>query len=148
MYKKRKQKQILFKKSRKTAFPDDAKAREKLEKLPKIWYVGFWAHYGVRSEILGGFDRDGHPLVWYFDDHNGTYSEWVLTRLEYTTTGAVITWGDARRREKLEKIADLLEADLIKRQQEMREKLQEEMRKKLSENRENRENREKVQPET
>ena len=134
MYKQESGKRVLYLKTRKTAFPDSPKTRQKLEKLPKIWYVGCWAHYGVRWEILGGFDSDGHPLTWYFDDHNGEYSEWSLTRLEYTTTGAIITWGDARRKEKLEKIANLLEADLTKRQQEMRKKLSE--------------NREKAQPET
>lgn len=89
--------------------PDNAKARKKLEKLPKIYYVGFWAHWGTRNEALQGFDKDGHPLVWYFNDHNGTYAEWVLTRLEYTTTGVVACWGDEKRREKLTKIADALE---------------------------------------
>lgn len=117
MYKQESGKRVLYLKTRKTAFPDDPKTRQKLEKLPRIWYVGYWAHYGARSEILGGFDHDGHPLVWYFDDHNGEYSEWVLMRLEYTTTGAIITWGDARRKGKLEKIANLLEADYVLRRE-------------------------------
>lgn len=89
--------------------PDNAKARQKLEKLPKIYYVGFWAHWGTRNEFLQGFDKDGHPLVWYFNDHNGTYAEWILTRLENTTTGAIACWGDEARRGKLEKIAEALE---------------------------------------
>ena len=89
--------------------PDNAKTQLKLEKLPRIWYVGFWAHWGVRSEYLQGFDKDGHPLVWYFNDHNGTYAEWILTRLENTTTGAIVCWGDEARRSKLAKIARALE---------------------------------------
>ena len=89
--------------------PDNTKARQKLEKLPKIYYVGFWAHWGTRNEALQGFDKDGHPLVWYFNDHNGTYAEWILTRLENTTTGVIACWGDEARRGKLEKIAEALE---------------------------------------
>lgn len=89
--------------------PDNAKTRKKLEKLPKIYYVGFWAHWGVRNEFLQGFDKDEHPLVWYFNDHNGTYAEWVLTRLENTTTGTVACWADEGRWEKLVKIAIALE---------------------------------------
>ena len=93
----------------KTRMPDNAKARKKLKKLPKIYYVGFWAHWGTRNEFLQGFDKDGHPLVWYFNDHNGTYAEWILTRLENTTTGAIACWGDEARKEKLAKIAEALE---------------------------------------
>lgn len=109
MYKQESGKRVLYLKTRKTAFPDDSKTREKLEKLPRIWYVGFWAHWGVRSETLQGFDSDGHPLVWYFNDHNGTYAEWVLMRLENTTTGTIACWGDEARRGKLAKIAIALE---------------------------------------
>lgn len=132
MCKKRSGRRVLYLKTRKTALPDSPKTRQKLEKLPRIWYVGYWAHYGTRHEVLGGFDRDGHPLVWYFDDHNGEYSEWQLTRLEYTTTGVIITWTDEDRYEKMKKIADLLEADLIKRQQEMRKRQQEKLAERIS----------------
>ena len=86
------------------------KTKDYLNSLPKIHMVGFWARYGVRTFPFTGkyiTNKDGIsiPLVYDYDDHNGTCDNYYLRRLDRTTTGAVITW---TQNEKLaSKIAEL-----------------------------------------
>ena len=65
----------------------------KVEALPKVYIVAVWAHYGVREyAFTGKFDKNGEPLVYNYDDHNGTHAEWVLTPISYVTTGWIQFW--------------------------------------------------------
>ena len=79
--------------------PDNQKTRDKLAKLPKIYLIACWAHYGVLEFPFSGKykkvkDTDSPliryiPLVWDFDDHNGVYPEYVLRPITWTTTAAI-----------------------------------------------------------
>ena len=73
-----------------------AKTMAYLEGLPKIYMVGYWAKYGVREYPFTEkyFSENGFsvPLVYDYDDHNGTCDNWYLRRLDLVTSGAVIMW--------------------------------------------------------
>lgn len=77
-------------------------AQEELNKLPKMYLVAFWAHYGVTDFPFSGkyekrFDEKlGYtidvPLVYQYDDHNGTCDDFFLRPIDYTTTGQIVVW--------------------------------------------------------
>lgn len=93
-------------KERTIAFPMEGEilSREKFNSLeyyknsPKVYLVGFWAHYGVRDYPYAGkyvwdeYAQDYVPLVWDYDDHNGTADEYEVRKITHTTTGSVIMW--------------------------------------------------------
>lgn len=73
---------------------DNNKTKEYLQTLKKVYLIGCWARFGVREHYFAGqFVEDDYlgyvPLVYDFDDHNGTYSEWILRKINETTTGSV-----------------------------------------------------------
>ena len=79
-----------------------------IEKLPKIYLVGFWAHYGVQEYYFSGkCAKDGEPLVWQYDDFNGTADYYVLRKITSTTSGAVFAW--TINKKKAEYIATKME---------------------------------------
>lgn len=66
---------------------------DKLEKLNTIYMVGIWARAGVREFWDSGkVNKDGIPLVYNYDDHNGTTDQYELVPITYTTTGTVLCW--------------------------------------------------------
>lgn len=93
-----------------TAIPDSPDTQRLLSPLPRIYVVGCWARYGVREYYYSGRNtRDGIPLVWDYNDHNGIYPEWLLTPLQYTTTGLILAWTTSKTSAK--KIAEALNAE-------------------------------------
>ena len=110
--------------------PDNQKTRDKLAKLPKIYLIACWAHYGVLDFPFSGKykkvkDADGPliryiPLVWDFDDHNGVYPEYVLRPITWTTTAAIRGW--VRNEQQAKDTAEFCEK---RRVQAAEEKLQE-----------------------
>ena len=110
--------------------PDNQKTRDKLAKLPKIYLIACWAHYGVLEFPFSGKykkvkDADGPliryiPLVWDFDDHNGVYPEYVLRPITWTTTAAIRGW--VRNEQQAKDTAEFCEK---RRVQAAEEKLQE-----------------------
>ena len=110
--------------------PDNQKTRDKLAKLPKIYLIACWAHYGVLEFPFSGKykkvkDADGPliryiPLVWDFDDHNGVYPEYVLRPITWTTTAAIRGWVSNEQQAK-----DTAEFCEKRRVQAAEEKLQE-----------------------
>ena len=110
--------------------PDNQKTRDKLAKLPKIYLVACWAHYGVLEFPFSGKykkvkDTDSPliryiPLVWDFDDHNGVYPEYVLRPITWTTTAAIRGW--VRNEQQARDTAEFCEK---RRVQAAEEKLQE-----------------------
>lgn len=90
-----------------TSIPDSPDAMAFLQHLPKLYVVGCWARYGVREYYYSRRNaKNGLPLVWQYDDHNGSYAEWLLLPLEYTTTGWIFAWTTSKA--AAEKIADAL----------------------------------------
>ena len=110
--------------------PYNQKTRDKLAKLPKIYLIACWAHYGVVDFPFSGKykkvkDADGPlvkyiPLVWDFDDHNGVYPEYVLRPITWTTTAAIRGW--VRNEQQAKDTAEFCEK---RRVQAAEEKLQE-----------------------
>lgn len=64
-----------------------------LNKLPKIYLVVTWAHAGYREyPFAGKCDKEGTPLVYFYDDHNGTSDNYYLIPITDTTTGFIDGW--------------------------------------------------------
>ena len=70
-----------------------------LNSLPKIHLIGCWARYGYFSYPFTGryIKKCGItiPLVYKYDDHNGTTDAWYLIPITYTTTGRIIEWTES-----------------------------------------------------
>lgn len=75
--------------------------REYLESLPKIYMIARWVGYGVREfPFAGKYTTDGIPLVWDYDDQNGTCDRYFLRKLTDTTTGWIYAWTTSESRAK------------------------------------------------
>ena len=87
-----------------------------LSSLPKIYLVGCWATYGVREYPFTEkyFSENGFsvPLVYDYDDHNGTCDNWYLRRLNYVTSGQIIMW--TQNKAVADKIAELFNKEIEK----------------------------------
>ena len=53
--------------------------KKKMEKCKSIYIVGYWARFGVQEYKRTGkwkiVDGQPIPVVWYYNDHNGSYEE-------------------------------------------------------------------------
>ena len=70
---------------------------KKINNMPKVYLVGCWARYGVREYPFAGKFIDNEvwykePLVWYEEDRNGTYEEYLLKPISMTTTGESVIY--------------------------------------------------------
>lgn len=79
--------------------PNTQETKEYLDSLPKIYLVVCWAKYGVDEFPFTGEYKDDKfrgikkvPLVYQYDDHNGTDDSYYLRPITYTTTGAINSW--------------------------------------------------------
>ena len=116
--------------------PDNQKTRDKLAKLPKIYLIACWAHYGVVDFPFSGKykkvkDAEGPliryiPLVWDFDDHNGVYPEYVLRPITWTTTAAIRGW--VRNEQQAKDTAEFCEKRRVQAQREYMTKMDAEWR--------------------
>lgn len=92
---------------------NNEKTDKKLKKLPKIYLVACWAGYGVREHYFSGKyvkNKEGLniPLVYDYDDFNGTQDIYVLRKITNTTTGNIIMW--TMSKSVARRIADALNA--------------------------------------
>lgn len=96
---------------------NNASTKQYLTSLPKIYLVACWAKYGVRGYFFTGkyVDVDGTsvPLVYDYDDHNGTTDNWYLRRIDQTTTGFIFMWTQSKA--VADKVAELLNRDMTDR---------------------------------
>lgn len=66
---------------------------DKLEKLDIVYLVAIWARAGVREfRYSGKVDFRGRPLVYQYDDLNGTRDCYVLRPITYTTSARIVCW--------------------------------------------------------
>lgn len=92
------------------------KTKAFLDSLPKIYMVGCWAKYGVwEFPFTGKYRRDEYcdisvPLVYQYDDHNGTCDNYYLRDITSTTSGAVIMWTEIK--EVADRVAELFNKEL------------------------------------
>jgi len=106
------------------------KNQNRLSKLPKIYLIACWARFGVLEFPFSGKykkekDKDSPliryiPLVWDFDDHNGTYPEYVLRPITWTTTAAIKGW--VRDEQQAKDTAEFCEKRRLQAQQELQRK--------------------------
>lgn len=106
------------------------KNKDKLAKLPKIYLVACWARYGVLEFPFSGrykkINKKPVPLVWDFDDHNGTYPEYVLRPITWTTTAAIKGW--VRDEQQAKDTAEFCEKRRVQAQREYMTKMDAEWR--------------------
>lgn len=81
----------------KKVLKNNSKTKEYLDSLPKIYLVGCWARYGVRDyPFTGKYEIDKYgtsiPLVYDYDDFNGTCDNYYLRKIDHVTTGQIIMW--------------------------------------------------------
>ena len=80
----------------KKVLKNSTKTKKYLEKLPKIYLVACWASYGIREYSFSGkyIKENGKdiPLVYDYDDHNGTCDNYWLRKITDTTTGSILIW--------------------------------------------------------
>ena len=61
--------------------------------LPKIYLVGYWAGYGIREyPFAKKYSQHNVPYVYDFDDHNGTYAEYIAKPITDVTTRVIKIW--------------------------------------------------------
>ena len=69
-----------------------------LNSLPDIYLIGYWARYGYSVfPFTGKYEYDPYlkikvPLVYQYDDCNGTCDYYWLRRITDTTTGGFKGW--------------------------------------------------------
>ena len=73
------------------------KSERQIRKLTPIFLVVKYVKCCVLEFPFSGYFKKLEsgalePLVYDFDDHNGTHPEWVLRLINDTTTGSCITW--------------------------------------------------------
>lgn len=75
---------------------NNKRTKQYLDKLPKIYIVGYWAKCGVRDFPFAGkyVNHKGIsiPLVYQFDDNNGEFGAYYLRRIDQTTSGVIFFW--------------------------------------------------------
>lgn len=78
-----------------------------VKSLPKIYLIGCWARYGIRecANTLQ-VDKEGIPLVYDYNDHNGCYKEYELVPIHRVTTGQVYAWSTSKK--AAQHVADLM----------------------------------------
>lgn len=87
------------------------KTKVYLDSLPKIYMVGKWAKYGVREYPFTGkykydeFNNISVPLVYDYDDFNGTCDNYYLRGITSTTTGLIVMW--TQLKSVADKVAEL-----------------------------------------
>lgn len=90
------------------------KTKKYLEGLPTMHLVGCWASYGVRSYAFSGkfevIKGVSIPLVYVYDDHNGTADQWELRKITSATSGIPIIWTQSKS--IAYKITELYQNDL------------------------------------
>ena len=84
----------------KTIMKNNKRTKAKLEKMSKMYIVGQWAHYGTMEFYFSGKYENVNgvniPLVWQYDDFNGTCDNWYLRKITSTTTGMIFFWTHSR----------------------------------------------------
>ena len=87
------------------------KIEDRMKTLTSIYLIVQYAHWCVREcEWTGRFEiRDGVPIpiVYDYDDHNGTFEEYAKRPITRVTTGFIFDW--TFHKHSASKIAEWLE---------------------------------------
>ena len=74
--------------------------RKLITELPKVYIIGCWARWGVRGFPFVKLNKNLIPLVYNYNDYNGTADQWELIPITYTTTGYIFDWSFSEERAK------------------------------------------------
>lgn len=85
---------------------NNKRTRRYIESLPKIYIIGYWARWGVMEFPFVKLSKGLVPMVYKYNDYNGTADVYELTPIEWTTTGQIFDWTFSEK--KAERIANLL----------------------------------------
>lgn len=101
----------------KKVLKNNSKTKAFLDSLPKIYLVACWAKYGVSEyPFTGKYVQDKYrnnisvPLVYDYDDFNGTCDNWYLRKLTNVTTGQIVMWTQSKS--VASKIAELFNKEM------------------------------------
>lgn len=99
----------------KRVLKNNDKTKAYLNSLPKIYLVGCWAKYGVSDyPFTGKYETNEYgtsiPLVYDYDDHNGTCDNYYLRRLDHVTTGTIVLWTQSKN--VANKVAELYNKEM------------------------------------
>lgn len=80
---------------------NNSKTKAYLDNLPRIYLVGCWAKYGVwEFPFTGKYEQNEYgisiPLIYDYDDHNGTCDNYYLRRLDHVTSGQIVSWTQSK----------------------------------------------------
>ena len=96
---------------------NNSKTKAYLDSLPIMYLVGCWAKYGVSEyPFTGKYVQDQYrnnisvPLVYDYDDFNGTCDNYYLRKLTNVTSGEIIMW--TQNNSVADKVAELLNMEL------------------------------------
>jgi hypothetical protein len=102
----------------KKVLSNNKRTQKYLEKLPKIYIVACWARFGVREyPFTGKFVKDQYrgnvyvPLVYDYDDCNGTGDDYYLRKITNVTTGNIVLW--TQNKNIAEKIAAMYNQHMV-----------------------------------
>lgn len=76
----------------KNILPNSIKTSKKLSKLKTIYLIVCWARWGVLPLKFVKYDKNDIPLVYNYEDHNGTADQYELMSIYHTTTGRIHSW--------------------------------------------------------
>lgn len=100
----------------KKVLKNNKKTKQYLDDLPVMYLVsGFTFYHATEYPFSGKYVIDPYsgksiPLVWVYDDHNGTTDNFYLKPITYTTMGNIIVWTESAYIAK--KIAGLFNDEL------------------------------------
>ena len=89
-----------------------------VKSLKKLYAIVYRAKFGVDEFPFSGKYKDKakcRPLVWDYDDHNGTTDAYYSRELEHTTTGVIYLWTFSK--EDAERIAAQKNLSLLRREE-------------------------------
>lgn len=94
---------------------NNSKTKVYLDSFPKIYLVGCWAKYGVQDYLFTGKYETNEkgisiPIVYDYDDCNGTCDNYWLRRLDHVTSGQIIMW--TQNKAVADKIAELFNKEM------------------------------------
>ena len=82
------------------------KNHDYVHSLPKIYIIGCWARWGIMELPFVKLDKENIPLVYNYNDHNGTVSQYELIPITQSTSGKIFDWSFYKN--QAQKVADML----------------------------------------
>jgi hypothetical protein len=87
----------------KKVLENNAKTKEYLDSLPKLYGIFLWAKWGILElPWTGKYNKDGIPLVYIYHDCNGECDEFYLGHIRQASSGGFWGWYEDKNVAKAE----------------------------------------------